>query len=113
MAYPYPILMNDGNALHYAQEATKWVESQGINPKELLYALDDDPNVGGFQSQIKILNDVADEHEMCADGNLQNLQALIQEMESLADRLESGKKGTGYTKSDIAAAIRTACKNAY
>ena len=42
---------------------------------------------------------------MIADGYSQDLGMLIDEVEAVAERLQSGKKGKGYTKSDLADAL--------
>ena len=42
---------------------------------------------------------------MIADGHLQDLQMLCEELSAIADKLRSNKKGRGYTKNDLANAI--------
>lgn len=97
------ICLNDGTWLHDTYDLLKWLDEVGITPEEMWYAMEE---FGGTPGQdYDALEDAYHEQEMIADGYSQDLGMLINEVEAIAERLQSGKKGKGYTKGDLADAL--------
>ena len=100
---PMRICLNDGTWLHDSYDLLKWLDEVGISPDEMWYAMEEYGGVLG--KDYDALEDAYHEQEMIADGYSQDLGMLIDEVEAIADRLKSGKKGKGYTKDDLAEAL--------
>lgn len=98
----YPIILNDGTSFHADYEVEAWLENQGFHFYDMVMVLEN-------HLDIKHLEDCVFEKELIADGYKNNLDGLISEVEALADKLYSGRSGKGYTKSDIAYALKQAC----
>lgn len=97
------ICLNDGTWLHDTYDLLKWLDEVGITPDEMWHAMEE---FGGTpEKDYDALEDAYHEQEMIADGYSQDLGMLIDEVEAIAERLQSGKKGKGYTKDDLAEAL--------
>lgn len=90
--------------IHDARDMEQWLQDCGSSLDEL-DAMYDQISETRWQKEIEHLRDCVDEQEMIADGHLQDLGSLIDEVEEIANRLRSGKSGKGYTKTDLADAL--------
>ena len=98
----YPIITNDGTYLHDAKEVERYLEETvGISIWDLEVVSD------GYDSLLAS----RDEQEMIADEYCSRMSALCDEMREVARRLESGKRGSGYTKEYLAGVIMRAINN--
>lgn len=102
----YPIILNDGTSLHADYEVESWLESNGFHFNDMIDVLE---NHIAIVKDVKFLEDCAYEKELIADEYKSHLEGLINEVEYLIDKLNSGKSGKGYTKLDIACALKQAC----
>ena len=103
----YPVFLNDGTIIHEAEDLGSWLQKQGLSDAEV---------DGLFNSrsedvmEASILEQDRDEYERLADGYHEELQSLISDVEAVCEKLESGKKSKGYTKADLADALRYAIR---
>lgn len=101
----YPIFLNDGTIIHEAEDLGAWLQEQGLSDAEV------DGLFNGRSDDVleaNVLKQDRDEYERLADGYHEELQSLIAEVEAVCEKLESGKKSKGYTKIDLADALRYA-----
>ncbi len=94
----------DERWLHDARDMEQWLQDCGSSLDEL-DAMYDKIAESRYQREIAHLRECVDEQEMAADGHLQDLNMLIDEVEEIAGRLRSGRSGKGYTKTDLADAL--------
>jgi len=88
--------------LHDYRDIEEWLESCGTSFDEMFGAF---TQCSDYEDEIENLRNCVEEQEMIADGHLQDLQMLCEELSAIADKLRSNKKGRGYTKNDLANAI--------
>lgn len=97
----YPIVVNDGTYLHDAKEVERYLEETiGIPVRDIEFVSD------GYDSLLAS----RDEQEMIADDYHTRMVTLCEEMEDVAEKLESGKRGSHYTKEYLAGVIRRSIK---
>lgn len=103
----YPVFLNDGTVIHEAEDFESWLREHGFCEFDidgLFNSRSDDV------SMVDILTQDRDEYELLADGYHNEMLSLIAEVEAVCEKLESGKKSKGYTKADLADALRYAIR---
>lgn len=90
--------------IHDVCDMEQWLQDCGTSYDELS-AMYEAIGESRYQREIAHLYECLDEKEMIADGHLQDLSTLIDEIEAVAEKLRSGKSGKGYTKADLADAL--------
>ena len=100
----YPVMTNDNEWIHDEHDMRSWLDRNGFPDVEQWIEL-----LGGdadFQDRIDMLEDACDEQERINDEMLQCLRYAVDELTVIAQILESGKSGSGYTKAEVAIAVR-------
>ncbi len=90
--------------IHDLSDMERWLQDCGTSYDELS-AMYEEIGESLYQREITHLYECIDEKEMIADGHLQDLNMLIEEVEAVAEKLRSGRSGKGYTKTDLADAL--------
>ena len=104
----YPVLLDTGEIIRDAFEMEECLICKGFP-----ITLARDIANTNYEMVEDMANEIASnedkEFELIADNYKQYLDGLRSEVEALAERLKSGKKGKGYTKDDIARSLIYAC----
>lgn len=102
----YPLFMKDGTIIHDCEEFKTWLEDQTRQSTDGLFdGLSDDKSV------IKTLEIDRDWYERQCDGYHSELNEFMNEVEDVCEKLESGKRGKGYTKLEIARQLRDSIRS--
>ena len=93
----------DGTTLANEYDTEYFLTSLGFDLTELYESLRE---ILGEQDRVSQLEEIRREEELCADSLRTELVGFVDEVEFAIKKLESGKSGKGYTKTDIADYLR-------
>ena len=103
------VLLNDGTSIKDDNDLTRFFNKLGVFYDGDFYALYlMMREIVGEGDELESARDKADEYELIADEYKQNMDGLCEECLAIADRLQSGKRGTNYTKEYLGNALRRA-----
>lgn len=103
----YPVLLDNGTLVRDAYEMEDYLCSCGFSISQARDIANTDYNAVE-EMAFEIASKEDSEYELICDGYHQNVCGLYDELDAIISRLKSGKSGKGYTKIDIAYAIKNA-----